>query len=822
MWGLCLRIRGNVPSELADRLDGKTHVCVAPVPGGVCNMPLKLSKRDGRWSTSHGLPHYGKYHPETKPGKEYNERQQKAHAERVQTQLLYEHPTKGKTTLDSGAPLAAAFANFKLQPEQRALSTQAMYVVYGNCHISERTLEDMYYKDMLGGTSPDGCVAYLSIKNLEKFVDAEWEVFVLFFKYLLDQCSEEALGNAFGQFIHDGGTLKNGKKYQAFALQLIDPQFLANLTVCFAFPRVTSSTDIETASTAYDVMQTKYGHDLLKVAGSARQDAAALGVARQLGLEEEICTMHCGDKVGSSAVSDLVRTRSKQPVNAHPGLQAFMKNAQAMATHFSYGNRYDVMFQLAEQANVPFASNKMQIDKNGTRVAARHNLLGSQIPLCNALPIYHAAKSKVEDLKWTAEPTRFTDTAQIESVLHVTQVTTKLAQYEQAYSGAYDPLIKGKTIRGLESEKIAVADLNNIGKTATLNRIWVEVKSFGSLGKAAHVRAMIEAQRRFCVGAEKTETVIVPTPDIACSDRSLVAMLLDLRTCSGNHLSKKQLQYAKEQYYTAYVEFAKQAKAFKQAKQAEWERRAAEQAEAAAVEAAASGATSTSQGSAAESKFTSPTAYGGRIHSSSEDEVPPASTSQAGSLSQVSQEEMTDVSEEDGYLIEAKRVLKTWRNLDVDWRKEFPAAKLPDVPTPLECVTAFRIPLVATPPLTVCALCCGNSVVDDLMDLPIGDLYTKIIGSDENSRLYGHIPLMAKSSPYQIGALNAESFCERVLRCAGHIVTDGNTLLGDTKIEKLTILRMNRAFMVHMRKHYSHVVKDTLTRQFGMSIVENA
>ena len=112
--------------------------------------------------------------------------------------------------------------------------------------------------------------------------------------------------------------------------------------------------------------------------------------------------------------------------------------------------------------------------------------------------------------------------------------------------------------------------------------------------------------------------------------------------------------------------------------------------------------------------------------------------------------------------------------------------------------------------------------VADLMPLDVGGIYRKIEASDKDRRLYGLIPLMASSSYGQIGALNAESFCERVLRCAGHIVTDGNTLLGDTKIEKLTILRMNRAFMVHMRKHYSHAVMDALARQFGMSIVENA
>ena len=69
----------------------------------------------------------------------------------------------------------------------------------------------------------------------------------------------------------------------------------------------------------------------------------------------------------------------------------------------------------------------------------------------------------------------------------------------------------------------------------------------------------------------------------------------------------------------------------------------------------------------------------------------------------------------------------------------------------------------------------------DLMDLPMGNIYKKIIESDEGAKLYRHIPLMASSSKYQIGALNAESFCERVLRCAGHILTEGNTLRGDAK-----------------------------------------
>ena len=112
----------------------------------------------------------------------------------------------------------------------------------------------------------------------------------------------------------------------------------------------------------------------------------------------------------------------------------------------------------------------------------------------------------------------------------------------------------------------------------------------------------------------------------------------------------------------------------------------------------------------------------------------------------------------------------------------------------------------------------------------MGTLYKKIIESDEGAKLYGKIPLMASSSPYQIGALNAESFCERVLRCAGHVMTEGNTLLGNEKLEKLGVLRMNRGFMELMRQNYKHVMKDhllkksnsantTAAQQFGHSVV---
>ena len=62
----------------------------------------------------------------------------------------------------------------------------------------------------------------------------------------------------------------------------------------------------------------------------------------------------------------------------------------------------------------------------------------------------------------------------------------------------------------------------------------------------------------------------------------------------------------------------------------------------------------------------------------------------------------------------------------------------------------------------------------------------------------------------------SESFCERTLRAAGHIVNEGNSLLNKEEVEMLTILRVNREYMEHMRANYADVV----TQKFKMTLVQ--
>ena len=76
---------------------------------------------------------------------------------------------------------------------------------------------------------------------------------------------------------------------------------------------------------------------------------------------------------------------------------------------------------------------------------------------------------------------------------------------------------------------------------------------------------------------------------------------------------------------------------------------------------------------------------------------------------------------------------------------------------------------------------------------------------------------MAACSKGQIGALNAESFCERCLSCANLVVDEGNTLLGDKEVSELVILRINEDFTDYMRENYGDLVKN---QPFKMTIID--
>jgi hypothetical protein len=83
---------------------------------------------------------------------------------------------------------------------------------------------------------------------------------------------------------------------------------------------------------------------------------------------------------------------------------------------------------------------------------------------------------------------------------------------------------------------------------------------------------------------------------------------------------------------------------------------------------------------------------------------------------------------------------------------------------------------------------------------------------------FGYLPMMAVAT---LGALNAESFCERVLSCVKLVVSDLHVSMKPKEIRMLVMLRMNRDFMQYMRASYPDTplsefrVVDTYVRDHG-------
>ncbi len=115
----------------------------------------------------------------------------------------------------------------------------------------------------------------LTIKSLANWVRAEFDIFKLFLKTILDGKVAQSKENRFTQAVHDGGTLTNKRKYQAFGIQFVDPQWRMNHVICLGFERCSVGTDAAVAIQFRDTLLRNSGHQFENIVCSVMQDRAA-------------------------------------------------------------------------------------------------------------------------------------------------------------------------------------------------------------------------------------------------------------------------------------------------------------------------------------------------------------------------------------------------------------------------------------------------------------------------------------------------------------------------------------------------------------------
>jgi hypothetical protein len=411
--------------------------------------------------------------------------------------------------------------------------------------------------------------------------------------------------------------------------------------------------------------------------------------------------------------------------------------------------------------NVPNV--KIQVDYNTTRISAVHGLLYSEIRLNRGLKAYELEFSPGWDFKTEDWPV----VADFEAVLNATRQTATLAQLEKDFMGAFTCQIKSMALLKLRAPTMKVINLARVTGDPKVLREEVSVSNMSAHGQTARFRATLEGERRWCGNEGETLT----GAPVNMGKHELLCMLLDKRTLGCHHVTVEQREEARTLFVEEYTKFYMQA--------SKWDCEKMKEANDAA---AAALAANVCQEVKTETEGSSSMASGNLFQGTTwtddeeEDDV----------------DEVEEVAKETIAKEEAKRVLKAWKKYDVDWRAMFPSLQAKNKDEPLD-------------------------LTEDLMRLDIGKLYTHVEKVDTGRQLYGYIPLMASSSSGQLGALSAESYCERILSCANNVIVKGNTLLGDEELEMIVVLRMNREFMQFMREHYNDEAKQV----FGETVVRD-
>lgn len=95
---------------------------------------------------------------------------------------------------------------------------------------------------------------------------------------------------------------------------------------------------------------------------------------------------------------------------------------------------------------------KLAVDHNGTRVAARGNLLTSLIRMEAALRIHTQKREIVKAGCPQLTDSDWRSLREMEAVLAISKLSTTLAQHEKVFIGAYGPLVKLQLLNALKSE----------------------------------------------------------------------------------------------------------------------------------------------------------------------------------------------------------------------------------------------------------------------------------------------------------------------------------------------------------------------------------
>ena len=121
------------------------------------------------------------------------------------------------------------------------------------------------------------------------------------------------------------------------------------------------------------------------------------------------------------------------PFDPFPPGVAIIKKFNALAKHFHYGNKKDVLKQYLELANAPVRM--PHVNLNGTRIQAIENLLNTCLITQGGWNMYAALNRDIAAVQINSDEINFG--CEIEGILKEIGNFVISAQYEHFFTGAY-------------------------------------------------------------------------------------------------------------------------------------------------------------------------------------------------------------------------------------------------------------------------------------------------------------------------------------------------------------------------------------------------
>ena len=163
------------------------------------------------------------------------------------------------------------------------------------------------------------------------------------------------------------------------------------------------------------------------------QDCEALNVATELDLNEEKCTMYQGDKIGRSAIGELVRTRMKVPINPSDEGVDLMTKLRNQVKFLTLTNSNRSAFEKFLGIHTDLPNKILKLDLNGTHVNAVYELVKSSLFLEKSLLLFFFDNNISEYL----ESSDWEFCQEVEGILRLQNHLTIHSQNETKLNGAY-------------------------------------------------------------------------------------------------------------------------------------------------------------------------------------------------------------------------------------------------------------------------------------------------------------------------------------------------------------------------------------------------